>query len=291
MQTGQLNEDFPAEYYMEFKKLLHTVAKSPKVIQKMPSDWKGLTAFWPLKGKRFEKGKGLMVIGQAVNGWDDHPKNPGYGWSPSDIPSISDSIIKSLKRYPMSWAAMQFGNKQIKKNKNDIKKYYDRNPFNISDVYNTRWKSPFWRVIHKVIEAIYNKGIDDLWSDHICWSNLYKISPYKKGNPPDWLCENQIESCVELLRIEIETWQPNRVLVLTGENWYAPPNKKFSFHERLPKEIRPIISWRSEDFVQGVGYGQQKEQRWVITRHPRYKKSNETEGKFAEQILEAFENC
>ena len=46
--------------------------------------------------------------------------------------------------------------------------------------------------------------------------NLYKIAPRKGGNPSEAWQKMQREACVELLRAEIEFFNPTHILFVTG---------------------------------------------------------------------------
>ena len=84
------------------------------------------------------------------------------------------------------------------------------------DRYNTK-KSAFWRVVRDSSKQL---GIDD--TSKICWTNLYKVSPHSSGNPSTRLAAAQFDHCLQMLRIEIEDWKPQRLLFLTGYSWAKP---------------------------------------------------------------------
>ena len=85
--------------------------------------------------------------------------------------------------------------------------------------YNTK-KSAFWRVTR---ELVHRLGIADVgkkdWPSHIAWSNLYKVSPDKGGNPTEALKEAQFPYCAKILAAEIRELKPRRVVFLTGWQW------------------------------------------------------------------------
>lgn len=59
----------------------------------------------------------------------------------------------------------------------------------------------------------------DEWSSHVAWSNLYKIAPWKGGNPSDSLCYTELDDCVKIMQAEISFLLPRAVVMLTGYNW------------------------------------------------------------------------
>ena len=60
------------------------------------------------------------------------------------------------------------------------------------------------------------------WSSHLVWSNLYKLSPRDGGNPSGRLQNIQLDGCRALFNLEVETYRPGRLLLLTGWDWAEP---------------------------------------------------------------------
>ena len=57
------------------------------------------------------------------------------------------------------------------------------------------------------------------WSSHVACSNIYKIAPWKGGNPSDSLCYTELDDCVKIMQAEISFLSPRVVVMLTGYNW------------------------------------------------------------------------
>src|SRR4030067_2277110 len=116
-----------------------------------------LTAFWPVIGNAYIPGKGCLIIGRAVNGWEK------LGWEISELADdekchIRANAIRTVtEEMSMSWVQKLAGP---------------------NDVYNTNLSS-FWRVIKQVVLE-FNKA-DNNWSELIAWTNLCKVSPHKGG--------------------------------------------------------------------------------------------------------------
>ena len=168
--------------------------------------WRGkpLTAFAALKGS--DENCQLMVIGRAVNGWrkdqwfSDNLKDPDKR---SEI--LEDTFVPTRwhDSQPMRWVDLGWGAK---------------------DRYNTK-KSAFWRVVRASAKQL---AIDDI--SKICWTNLYKVSPYAKGNPSTRLAAAQLDHCIRILKMEIEDWRPRRLLFLTGYSWAKPFLEGLGWH-------------------------------------------------------------
>lgn len=180
-------------------KVLNEVGREAKSLVKTK-----VTGFLPMVGHKYNRK--LMVLGRSVNGWIK-------GIYPHEliIDSVVDRFAHSVQRKaagndecPMRWVT-----RGAKKG------------------YNTK-RSAFWRTIRKVVESL---GIADVqrpdWPSHLVWSNLYKVSPSAGGNPNKKLREVQRGGCIDLLRLELETYRPARVLLLTGAKWATPFDEIF----------------------------------------------------------------
>ena len=142
-----------------FEKLLIHIGKNN---QYLPNDIP-LTSFLAMEGNLYNQE--LMVIGRAVNGWVEK-------WSPNElldtnkIKDIVDKTLTSVSDHsdcPMSWVSGLWGNTEAP--------------------YNTK-RSAFWRVIRQVVGHLEIADIDKPdWPSILTWSNLYKVSPWERGNP------------------------------------------------------------------------------------------------------------
>ena len=169
------------------------------VIESYSRESAPLCGFMAREGRKYNKR--LMVVGRAVNGWGNKKSTAELQYS-SARQNFIDSFRSSDDDCPMVWVAKSAGN---------------------TDGYNTN-RSAFWRVIRRVSRrlGVWHDGQEENWSSRLVWSNLYKISPHACGNPSDKLCALQEPGCIELLRKEIEDYQPERILFLTGMNWAKP---------------------------------------------------------------------
>ena len=155
-----------------------------------------LCAFLALRGRRY-RGE-LMVVGRAVNGWKEI--SPIEMSSPDrrrQFVNAAGSVQND--QCPMQWVLDSWGNERG---------------------YNTA-RSAFWRVIKDVVHSCAAETESD-WPSHLVWSNLYKVAPSEGGNPSGSLQQVQFEGCKALLKLEIESFTPARLLFLTGWAWAAP---------------------------------------------------------------------
>jgi hypothetical protein len=241
----------PEGYRAQYLELLREVA------EKHCDQSKRLCAFFPLCGDDYATSIRLMVVGRAVNGWEDGWNG---GWVSAQMAREDDRIrlTNFLKtehedslQCPMAWVVK---------------------PADSSLEYNTR-RSAFWRVAHRIHDV--TMGVCRDWSSRLCWTNLYKLAPSAGGNPQSWLCKSQLEHCANLLRIELSAYRPKNVLVFAGSDWFQP------FAERLSLGLMPTPSC---ELVQQAGSADGV--RWVIGKHPQGK----SESRFTEEIVR-FLDC
>ena len=161
-----------------------------------------LTGFMAMVGHHYDHS--LMVVGRAVNGWTEGilPEHLAF---PAAAETYSQVVLASVNGdgpCPMTWVTNQWGN--------------------TNEGYNTR-RSAFWRVIRGVVDGLGIADVEqDPWSSHLVWSNLYKIAPANGGNPSNTLCAIQLAGCRDLFNLELTTYTPLRLLLLTGTEWASP---------------------------------------------------------------------
>lgn len=155
----------------------------------------------PLVGSNYTSSRSkLLVCGRAVNGW----KSLDLSRSDADIYEMMCNIhpedrvhgceLNWIKRSRLNWDN------------------------NIKNGYNYR-KSSFWNGTRDVLKAL--EGGSEMakknWPSLLAWSNIYKISPAKTGNPNNELRRIQIPQCKVILQKEIELLQPKNILFITGD--------------------------------------------------------------------------
>jgi hypothetical protein len=195
-----------------------------------------LVALWPMCGALYDGD--LMVLGRAVNGWDNTAWRSGEGLLKGSRRAILSRTRRESEKgdggaCPLEWVTACWGAPRG---------------------YNTRL-SAFWRTARALSVASHA----DQWSSTLCWSNLYKVAPLAGRNPTVGLQRAQFSACAELLKIELDTFRPRRILVMAGRSWFEP------FAEKLGLAVR----WR-RGYVEGVARDA-RGARWVITKHPERK--------------------
>lgn len=192
----------------------------------------------------------LLVVGRAVNGWEDE------GWLAEEARSEAFRAEKSRElsatpadneSCPMQWVSDMAGSAQG---------------------YNTN-RSAFWRTVRSVTQRLNIEGESGgSWASVLAWTNLYRVSPASAGNPSARLASIQRDGCIEALGATIDQLSPRRILFLTGWDW-AGDFVKF------------IGSWSpafsKAGLVESGGYLRRKGQEYsvVIAKHPQGKPEKE----------------
>lgn len=227
----------------------------------------GLTGMPLMKGRHFAgnmyQGKPLRIlfVGRAVNGWCDIQ------------PGSAEEIVNQIFASAMDTAQIGQGKVCYVENGEDKVYYYNR--------------SPFFQLCHAVMAQF---GFENDWSEHLAWTNLYKISPYSGGNPNNKLIGETLNSCALILQKEIFCLRPTHIVFITGGWWYKPTGKRPALDE--DSFIRKIGVDLFEDTSQIViGSGISEEFHFnpniVITQRPESAKTSRIQ--HAHAILKAFE--
>jgi hypothetical protein len=216
-----------------------------------------VTGFLAMAGHLYDRR--LMVIGRAVNGWADGIL-PSALASPSAVESYANLVRASVIGHggcPMRWVTDGWGNRQGQ--------------------YNTR-RSAFWRVIRGVVGGLGIADVEDRsWPSHLVWSNLYKVAPCKGGNPGGRLCAIQQTGCMDLFRLELRTYAPSRLLLLTGAGWAAPFLANYA--------LQHIAGTRYVERIGSVQLDSERQLRCVVAAHPQ----GTSETDWIREVVDAYD--
>jgi uracil-DNA glycosylase len=102
------------------------------------------------------------------------------------------------------------------------------------------------------------------WYHKIAWSNLYKVAPFRGGNPNSSLQRLQRKYCLDILKYEIEILKPEYVVMLTS-HWEEVFLRELGKHGRMDK-IRSIKWSRFESTLY-----QGKDTKIIVSYHPQSK--------------------
>ena len=219
---------------------------------------KRLTVCPSFKGKRYGENKNfrLMVVGRAVNGWS--------------IPNIVES--RSLEDVLSKGTKQEFSFNDIIDEKGieqeDGSRYY----------YS---RSRFWKLIRNVLEEA---GEGENFHKKIVWSNLYKVSPYKSGNPGWSLVKPKIETHIELLIEEMRAYKPTHILFVTGMDYLNPWSK-----DKSMPSFGETLGLGTSDKFEGDNYevGEFEGAKLVVCGRPELKSDDDIR-EMAKEILSKF---
>ena len=152
-----------------------------------------------------------MVVGRAMNGWEETE------FTSRDINDGCEAVMGMCKKSfvdttdcPLSWVEEGWGEG-------------DKGEYRTS-------KSAFWRMARRLAEHYVHCG--EGWSSHLCGSNLMRVSPACRGNPPEWSYDAQLPYAAKLLAAEVEAVKPSVLLIFAGEDWFDP------FAEELDPKVK-----------------------------------------------------
>jgi hypothetical protein len=158
----------------------------------------------------------------------------------------------------------------------------ERHITNLKDRYCVSQKA-FWSYSKEVWEHLsHNTETDEKWQENIVWSNLYKYSPAAGYNPDDKCARVQQAVCVEILKYELNVFQPDYVLLMTGYDWFAPFAP--SFEHVHDEGLRNICRGKdkNEFFVEATANYQKA--KVVIACRPEMR----DKAKYVEAVVNAF---
>lgn len=191
----------------------------------------------------------ILVIGRALNGWS----------LPCDfLLSSIESTFDLAGQYIAEWNKMDDPTADVSWPERELS-HEECHHLKWVNTYKNGKKTSntgFWRLAKISARKTGNLN-DDLWIDQIAWTNLYKVSPNKKGNPQGRCQKAQERTCVEILEKEIELLNPSHIFVIaltnkkdggiTGE-WVQP---FIHVLESAEKENRRILYFPRPEFKSG----------------------------------------
>lgn len=199
----------------------------------------------------------LMVIGRCLNGWETEFQN---------CKTLNNTVNSILDQTPKFDDAVNIEGIPYFDEKGIEKRYY----------YS---KSSFWRLIKKLSVA-YNGESE--WNEKFVWSNLYKISPRKGGNPSWRFNKKLIPTYVEIIKKEIEMCKPSHIVFITDINYLKPYEKEnMRFDEKL--NIREI---NDPDFKYIVAKGEYCGAKIIVCKRPERRPTDI----MVEEIQKVFKN-
>lgn len=185
------------------------------------------TTFTAMQGNQYFMSKNsvgeefrFMLVGRAVNGWDE------YRISPEEKMTKDDFIESSILNLENAEKSIVFGKDRFEwidtsenRPRNTAREGIDRGE--IKGDYKLS-KAQIWSYTKDIWDSLYGEKTiwSDRWFEKIVWSNLYKLAPREGGNPEDALQQLQLNACIDLLKAEIEYFRPTHIFFATGRDYW-----------------------------------------------------------------------
>lgn len=188
----------------------------------------------------------LMLVGRACNGWEDDTLR---NLSLEEYSRKAEEEWNSPRRW--DWIEDRGGSL-----------------YSLHDSSYCVSRSPFWDYSKSIWERLTGKSGDGIWMRDILWTNLYKISPPRTGNPDEGYINAEKGACIDILREEIRSFSPTHMLFITGFDWF----KDFSgIFDEYSQTGRNISRGKNKNPVYAEGTARMGEARAVIMCRPEYR--------------------
>lgn len=200
------------------------------------------TVFYPTFGIRQAEQCDFLIYGQALNGGD-----VGRGFKENGLKSLIEWWNSYYEGHtPLDWVNVYWSKSLYEKkiNTKELKDFYEPLKY-------TTWRSFFWNVTYKLIcdFSDLDKNVSWEWTKKMVWSNLYKISPAKGGNPSDDECKWQ-ELSHQLIQKEIEEINPRFCIVMTNDAWWEPFRMKLgTIKQKLSQNIESVEKYNNTTII------------------------------------------
>ncbi len=220
-----------------------------------------------------------MVLGQAVNGWEqsfDKYTEIDSGFVNEAFKTSNRQAILDIGLNPIDIVNVLWSNSSYLNQTEAVKECF-KAQFTYQYFYS---RSLFWNVIYKSMCMVDFGG--DLnncgWSKKMVWSNLYKIAPDGKNPNLDeqiW----QREQAIKLIKLELDLLRPKFCLVLTNDSWWKP------FRDELKTEQLKTLF--ESEFIESLESYNQGQTKIIVTKRPFIGNTN----KMSDEIRKIIEEC
>lgn len=233
------------------------------------------------QGRLYKEG-GLLIYGQAMNGWQNE--------NIVGVEELLSEIMSSAADYREMYTMADYNGWHGEVNGKPTSYFYKRSKF---------WKLNY-QVITSATDASFDNFyihetdstdcvtlLDNAWSQKAAWSNLYKVSFSEGGNPNDEIKEAINAISLKIIQREIEVLKPGQVLFNTGENFFYEIALRQGNTFGLSKNTNEGTVLYSGQYE----YLQNKKCKMVVCKRPDDRRSHYTNCDIiaeAEEIISAF---
>lgn len=176
-----------------------------------------LVAHWPFVGTRF---RGLLVAGQALDGWDAEVTPARWRLEDMRPPGSSERLMRGAQ----AWAR------------------HRAEPMEEVTTRSNRSGSPFWDVTARIVSAIEpDPGEGSQWYSRYAWFNVYPIAP-RRGSPAGLLKDLQAPLVGELFWAVVEELGVDRVVLVAGKGWWWDVRARLGLDGLDTNWAKPVIA-------------------------------------------------
>ncbi len=238
-------QDFEITQRELYAKLLRTKYDGKAIWERIND--KELACAPAFEGDKYNKSKmKLMYVGRALNGWE-------HDFKANSVEELTDLILGQKSSLDDLINKDGFGNGK--------RKYRHKN-------------TNYWRLLKFLLDEggdsngteWYQDAEDTHWNQKIVWSNLYKIAPYHTGNPSFNMIKPDIETYVEIIKAELDYYNPRCVLFVTNNDFFIPWKNKVSFKDIMTEKYTPV-----EDNPYIAGITKYNNTKVIVSKRPDFR--------------------
>jgi len=219
----------------------------------------------------------LLLFHELLARYPDRIAGPFFSVAPANYdPMAVPSILYVGKATAGPWGLSDFLSSPTVTERHEFTTDF------LEEINTGEYSSAFWRFAHDLSDQIaLTSGRPIHGLQNLVWTNLCKIGVVR-NNPSGEILQAQGDLATEFLRLEIQTYRPKLIVLVTGD--YADHLVTATFGEQIP--------WHKECGPQGFWWREAANELPAIlwTYHPQNKRQKllETWLKQASQLLVLF---
>jgi hypothetical protein len=176
-----------------------------------------IVAHWPFVGTRF---RGLMIVGQALDGWDAEVTPARWAIEEMRDPSRRERLIRGAQ---------------------DWSRHLSEPIAEVMTQSNRRGK-PFWDITGRIVSAIEpDPSHESVWYSRYAWFNVYPLAP-RRGSPSGLLKELQAPFVGDLFWAVVQELGVDRVVVVAGKSWWWDVRARLGLDGLDTMQTKPVIA-------------------------------------------------
>jgi hypothetical protein len=191
-----------------------------------------IAAHWPFVGSNYD---GLVVVGQALQGWDAAETPARWTASQATTPEGRQTLLDGTRAWARSrpepmWEVLRWGH---------------------------RSGSPFWSVSRRLVPAL-EPDLGGVWYSRYAWWNVYPLGWDDPDRGPDGALKTvQTPFVGELFWAVMDEIDARRIVLVAGKDWWPEVRGLLDLGD-LRATQRPVLA-----------AGRSHDREVVVSYHPR----------------------